>query len=122
MRGRAEKRRAEAAKAARAATEAAARRTLKAERRTASAEEAADLAIAQLDGAKHRFAEDTDKIRQESAQQVADVEFVRAEPGRYRERVAQLEERLDTVREEADAARRERGELAQQAEQHRCAL
>ncbi|MCX4715953.1 hypothetical protein [Streptomyces virginiae] len=104
----------------RTVTKAAGRRTLDAERRTALAEEAADLAIAQLDVGKHRFAEETEKIRQETAQQVADVEFVRAELERYRERVAQLEERLDKVREEADAARRERGELARQAEQHRC--
>ncbi|MFF4262963.1 hypothetical protein [Streptomyces virginiae] len=104
----------------RTVTEAAARRTLDAERRSALTEEAADLAIAQLDVSRHRFGEETDKIRQETAQQVADVEFVRTELERYRERVTQLEERLDKVREEADAARRERGELARQAEQHRC--
>ncbi|GGS39441.1 hypothetical protein Snoj_82390 [Streptomyces nojiriensis] len=98
----------------RAVTEAAAQRALDAEGRTALAEEAADMAIAQLDVARHRFEVEADEIRQASAQQVADVQFVRAELERYRERVAQLEERLDRMREEADAARRERGELARQ--------
>ncbi|WP_405788687.1 hypothetical protein [Streptomyces sp. NBC_01367] len=98
----------------RTVTEAAAQRALDAERRTALAEEAADMAIAQLDVARHRFEAETDEIRKESARQVADVQFVRAELERYRERVAQLEERLDTMREEADAARRERGVLARQ--------
>ncbi|WP_327737367.1 hypothetical protein OG749_30280 [Streptomyces nojiriensis] len=97
-----------------AVTEAAAQRALDAERRTALAEEAADMAIAQLDVARHRFEVETDKVRQESAQQVGDVQFVRAELERYRERVTQLEERLDRMREKTDAACRDRGELALQ--------
>ncbi|MFJ4860080.1 MULTISPECIES: hypothetical protein [unclassified Streptomyces] len=57
----------------RTVTEAAAQRALDAERRTALAEEAADMTVAQLDVARHRFEMEADKIRQESAQQVADV-------------------------------------------------
>lgn len=83
----------------RTVTRAAAQRTLDAERRTALAEEAADMAVAQLDVAKHRFEEEADKLRQEAAQQVADVAFVRTELERYRERVAELEQRLDGVRD-----------------------
>lgn len=98
----------------RTVTEAADQRALDAERRTALAEEAADMAVAQLDVARHRFEAEVDEIRKESAQQMTDVQFVRAELERYRERVAQLEERLDRMREEADAARRGRGEISRQ--------
>ncbi|MFF0217169.1 hypothetical protein [Streptomyces vinaceus] len=99
-------------------TKASAQRTLAAEQRTALAEEAAEQAVAELDKAKQGFEEETERIRKETAQQIADVEFVRAELERYRERVAQLEQRLDGVREEADTARRERAELALHLERH----
>ncbi|MFI1152596.1 hypothetical protein [Streptomyces sp. NPDC020817] len=99
-------------------TRASARPTLAAEQRTAVAEEAGEQAIAELDEAGQGFEEETERIRKETAQQVADVEFVRAELERHRERVAHLEERLDRVREEADAARRERADLALHLERH----
>ncbi|MER6200109.1 hypothetical protein ABT234_22405 [Streptomyces sp. NPDC001586] len=102
-------------------TKAAAQRTLAAEQRTALAEEAAETAIAELDEARQGFEGETERIRRETAQQVADAEFVRAELERCRERVCQLEERLDTVREEADTARRERSDLALEIERHRVA-
>ncbi|MEU9944308.1 hypothetical protein [Streptomyces lavendulae] len=52
----------------RTVTRAAAQRTLEAERRTAPAEEAADMAVARLDVAEHRFEEVADEIRQERSE------------------------------------------------------
>lgn len=89
-------------------TRAAAQRILAAEERATLAEEAADMAVTALDTAQQKFAEETAAIREETARQVADAEFVRAELERYRERVGMLEVRLDAVRDEADELRRER--------------
>ncbi|MEU6665267.1 hypothetical protein [Streptomyces sp. NPDC046727] len=89
-------------------TRASAQRILAAEERAALAEEAADMAVCALDAAQEKFAEETAAIREETARQVADAEFVRAELERYRERVGLLEVRLDAVRDETDALRRER--------------
>ncbi|MFB7057457.1 hypothetical protein ACFCXT_30615 [Streptomyces vinaceus] len=99
-------------------TRASAQRTLADEQRTALAEEAAERAIAELEEAKQGFEEETERIRKETAQQVADAAFVRAELERHHERVAHLEERLDRVREEADTARRECADLALHLERH----
>ncbi|MBL1094725.1 MULTISPECIES: hypothetical protein [Streptomyces] len=90
-------------------TRASAQRILAAEERATLAEEAGDMAVAALDAAQERFAEETAAIREKTARQVADAEFVRAELARYRERVGMLEVRLDAVRDEADELRRERG-------------
>ncbi|WP_217163942.1 hypothetical protein [Streptomyces sp. AC512_CC834] len=89
-------------------TRACAQRILAAEGRAALAEEAGDMAVAGLDAAQEKFTEETAAIREETARQVADAEFVRAELERYRERVSMLEVRLDAVRDEADELRRER--------------
>ncbi|MEV0227669.1 hypothetical protein [Streptomyces sp. NPDC050704] len=89
-------------------TRASAQRILAAEERAALAEEAGDMAVAALDAAQEKFAEETAAIREETARQVADAEFVRAELERYRERVSMLEVRLDAVRDEADELRREK--------------
>ncbi|MFE9287313.1 hypothetical protein ACF1HU_14895 [Streptomyces olivaceus] len=89
-------------------TRACAQRILAAEGRAALAEEAGDMAVAALDAAQEKFTEETTAIREETARQVADAEFVRAELERYRERVSTLEVRLDAVRDEADELRRER--------------
>ncbi|MBZ6139552.1 MULTISPECIES: hypothetical protein [Streptomyces] len=89
-------------------TRACAQRILAAEGRAALAEEAGDMAVAALDVAQEKFTEETTAIREETARQVADAEFVRAELERYRERVSMLEVRLDAVRDEADELRRER--------------
>lgn len=89
-------------------TRAAAQRILAAEERAALAEEAADMAVSALDSAGEKFAQETATIREETARQVADAEFVRAELERYRERVAMLEVRLDAVRDETDELRRAR--------------
>ncbi|MGW2701633.1 hypothetical protein [Streptomyces sp. NPDC001340] len=89
-------------------TRACAQRILAAEERAALAEEAADMAVAALDAAQEKFAEETAAIREGAARQVADAAFVRAELERYRERVGLLEVRLDAVRDETDALRRER--------------
>ncbi|MBL1082284.1 hypothetical protein JK359_09860 [Streptomyces actinomycinicus] len=89
-------------------TRASAQRILAAEERAALAEEAGDMAVAALDAAEEKFAQETAAIREETARQVADAEFVRAELERYRERVSMLETRLDAVRDEADELRRER--------------
>ncbi|MFL5993771.1 MAG: hypothetical protein ACJ736_05540 [Streptomyces sp.] len=105
-------------------TRAAAQRTLAAEERAALAEEAGDMAVAALDAAQQKFTEKTTAIREETARQVADAEFVRAELERARERVALLEVRLDAVRDEADELRREKAsrstehERSRPAEQH----
>ncbi|MFF3245454.1 hypothetical protein ACFYWY_17380 [Streptomyces sp. NPDC002870] len=92
-------------------TRASAQRILAAEQRAALAEEAGDMAVAQLDAAQQKFVEETAAIREETARQVADAEFVRAELERYRERVGTLEVRLDAVRDEADELRREKAKL-----------
>ncbi|UKY54713.1 hypothetical protein [Streptomyces inhibens] len=89
-------------------TRASAQRILAAEERATLAEEAADMAVTALDAAQQKFAEETAAIREETARQVADAEFVRAELERYRERVGTLEVRLDAVRDEADELRRAR--------------
>ncbi|MCC5476430.1 hypothetical protein [Streptomyces barringtoniae] len=89
-------------------TRVSAQRILAAEERAALAEETADMAVAALDAAQEKFAEETAAIREEAARQVADAAFVRAELERYRERVGLLEVRLDAVRDETDALRRER--------------
>ncbi|MFI1280040.1 hypothetical protein ACH4U5_04640 [Streptomyces sp. NPDC020858] len=89
-------------------TRAAAQRILAAEERAALAEEAGDMAVAALDAATEKFAEESAVIREETGRQVADAEFVRAELERYRERVALLEVRLDAVRDETDELRREK--------------
>ncbi|MGV4987868.1 hypothetical protein ACVB8X_33085 [Streptomyces sp. NRAIS4] len=89
-------------------TRASAQRILAAEERAALAEEAADMAVAALDGAQEKFVEETTAIREEATREVADAAFVRAELERYRERVGLLEVRLDAVRDETDALRRER--------------
>ncbi|MBG0852175.1 hypothetical protein I2W78_10070 [Streptomyces spinoverrucosus] len=100
-------------------TRASAQRILAAEERATLAEEAADLAIAELDAGQQKFAEETAAIREETARQVADAEFVRAELERYRERVGMLEVRLDAVRDEADELRRARAAHAVEAERPR---
>ncbi|MEU8969438.1 hypothetical protein AB0D11_09185 [Streptomyces monashensis] len=89
-------------------TRASAQRILAAEERAALAEEAAGMAVTALDAAVEKFTEETAAVREETARQVADAEFVRAELERYRERVGMLEVRLDAVRDEADALRREK--------------
>ncbi|MEJ8661071.1 hypothetical protein [Streptomyces sp. MS1.AVA.4] len=98
-------------------TRAAAQRILAAEQRATLAEEAGDMAIAQLEAGEQKFAEETAAIREETARQVADAEFVRAELERYRERVSMLEVRLDSVRDEADELRRARAGLSVGPEQ-----
>jgi hypothetical protein len=89
-------------------TRASAQRIFVAEERATLAEEATELAIAELDTVKEKFAEETETIRKDAARQVADADFVRAELERYRERVGMLEERLDKIRDEADEVRGER--------------
>ncbi|MFJ6631797.1 hypothetical protein ACIQMR_10425 [Streptomyces sp. NPDC091376] len=98
-------------------TRAAAQRILAAEQRATLAEEAGDMAVAQLEAGEQKFAEETAAIREETARQVADAEFVRAELERYRERVSMLEVRLDSVRDEADELRRARAGLSVEPEQ-----
>ncbi|MFF5483181.1 hypothetical protein ACFY5C_38530 [Streptomyces sp. NPDC012935] len=100
-------------------TRAAAQRILAAEERATLAEEAADVAVTALDTAQQKFAEETAAIREETARQVADAEFVRAELERYRERVGMLEVRLDAVRDEADELRRERAAHSPEQERPR---
>ncbi|WP_369275710.1 hypothetical protein AB5J55_42280 [Streptomyces sp. R11] len=100
-------------------TRAAAQRILAAEERATLAEEAADMAVTALDTAQTKFAEETAAIREATARQVADAEFVRAELERYRERVGMLEVRLDAVRDEADELRRERAAHAPEQERPR---
>jgi hypothetical protein len=100
-------------------TRASAQRIFAAEERATLAEEAAELAIAELDAAKEKFAEETETIRGDAARQVADADFVRAELERYRERVGMLEVRLDKVRDEADEARGERAWLTVELERLR---
>ncbi|WP_330174282.1 hypothetical protein OG875_12465 [Streptomyces sp. NBC_01498] len=89
-------------------TRASVQRILAAEERATLAEEAAEMAVDALDTAERKFAEETLTIREDTARQVADAEFVRAELERCRERVATLEIRLDAVRDEADDLRRAR--------------
>ncbi|MFI6931978.1 hypothetical protein [Streptomyces sp. NPDC050287] len=100
-------------------TRAAAQRILAAEERAALAEEAGDMAVAALDAAQQEFTEETTAIREETARQVADAEFVRAELERYRERVGMLEVRLDAVRDEADELRREKASRSTEQERSR---
>ncbi|MFF4231048.1 hypothetical protein [Streptomyces sp. NPDC001820] len=100
-------------------TRASAQRILAAEQRAALAEEAGDMAVAQLDAGQQKFVEETAAIREETARQVADAEFVRAELERYRERVSTLEVRLDAVRDEADELRREKAKLPTEHERPR---
>ncbi|MER5474734.1 hypothetical protein [Streptomyces sp. NPDC002685] len=100
-------------------TRACAQRILAAERRATLAEEAGDMAVAQLDAAEQKFAEETAAIRTETARQVADAEFVRAELERYRERVGMLEVRLDAIRDEADELRRGKSTLSIELERLR---
>ncbi|MFI9610547.1 hypothetical protein ACIHCM_02360 [Streptomyces sp. NPDC052023] len=95
-----------------AVTRAGAQRILAAEERAVLAEEAGDMAVAALDAAQEKFTEETAAIREETARQVADAAFVRAELERYRERVGMLEARLDAVRDEADELRREKAARA----------
>ncbi|MEU9082912.1 hypothetical protein [Streptomyces sp. NPDC048357] len=106
-------------------TRAAAQRILAAEERAALAEEAGDMAVAALDAATEKFAEESATIREETGRQVADAEFVRAELERYRERVSMLEVRLDAVRDETDELRREKAARSTEDEQpcpaeHQC--
>lgn len=89
-------------------TRASAQRVLSAEERSVLAEEAAEMAVSALDTAERKFEEETLAIREDTARQVADAEFVRAELERCRERVGALEIRLDAVRDEADELRRAR--------------
>ncbi|NGO43216.1 hypothetical protein [Streptomyces ureilyticus] len=98
---------------------ASAQRILAAEQRATLAEEAGDMAVAELDAAEQKFAEETAAIRADTARQVADAEFVRAELERYRERVGMLEVRFDGIRDEADELRREKTTLSIELERLR---